>query len=112
MGYLLRAFVFSTLFFLSLAQTTSAQTYQWRLAMSWPEGTPMLHNGAKRFASNVEKMSVGRVRIIVDTPGRHKAPLGIFDMVRSGAYEMGHTASYYYKDKDPATTFLRLRHLV
>ncbi len=50
MGYLLRAFVFSTLFFLSLTQATSAQTYQWRLAMSWPEGTPMLHNGAKRFA--------------------------------------------------------------
>ena len=62
--------------------------------------------------SNVEKMSVGRMHIIVDTPGRHKASLGIFDMVRSGAYEMGHMASYYYKDKDPATTFLRLRHLV
>lgn len=101
MGYLLRVFVFSTLFFLSLTQTPSAQTCQWQLAMSWPEGTPMLHNGAKRFASNVEKMSVGvgRMRIIVDTPGRHKASLGIFDMVRSGAYEMGHTASYYYKDR-------------
>ncbi len=65
----------------------------------------MLHNAAARFAGNVEKMSGGRMQIIVDAPGRHKAPLGIFDMVRSGAYEMGHTASYYYKGKDPATTF-------
>jgi TRAP-type mannitol/chloroaromatic compound transport system substrate-binding protein len=91
----------------SLAVTTvSAQAvYKWRLAMSWPEGTPMLHNAAARFASNVEKMTGGRMRIIVDAPGRHKAPLGVFDMVRSGAYEMGHTASYYYKGKDPATTF-------
>ncbi|SFD84948.1 TRAP transporter substrate-binding protein [Nitrosomonas sp. Nm166] len=107
MGYTSRAFIFIAiaLFFLSLTQSAAAQTYQWRLAMSWPEGTPMLHNGVKRFASNIEKMSAGRMRIIVDAPGRHKAPLGIFDMVRSGIYEMGHTASYYYKGKDPATTF-------
>lgn len=85
--------------------TASAQTFHWRLAMSWPDGTPMFHNNVHRFASNVEKMSAGRMRITVDSPGKHKAPLGIFDMVRSGAYEMGHTASYYYKGKDPATTF-------
>ena len=91
------------------AVTVCAQTqppiYQWRLAMSWPDGTPMLHNAAARFARNVEIMSGGRFKIIVDSPGRHKAPLSVLDMVRSGAYEMGHSASYYYKGKDPATTF-------
>ena len=87
-------------------KVASAQAdYKWRLAMSWPENTPMLHNAAARFADNVTKMTGGRMRIIVDAPGRHKAPLGVFDMVRSGAYEMGHTASYYYKGKDPAATF-------
>lgn len=65
----------------------------------------MLRNAAARFARNIENMSGGRMRIIVDASGRHKAPLGVFDMVRSGAYEMGHTASYYYKGKDPATIF-------
>lgn len=65
----------------------------------------MLHTAAKRFASNVEKMSGGRIQITVDSPGKHKAPFGIFDLVRSGAYEMGHTASYYYKGKDSAATF-------
>jgi TRAP-type mannitol/chloroaromatic compound transport system substrate-binding protein len=59
----------------------SQAAYQWRLAMSWLEGTPMLSNAAVRFARNVEKMSGGRMRIIVDAPGRHKAPLGVFDMV-------------------------------
>ena len=98
------AIVIAVIFF--IPNTVSAEVvYQWRLAMSWPEGTPMLHNAAARFARNVEVMSGGRMRIIVDAPGRHKAPLGVFDMVRSGAYEMGHTASYYYKGKDPATTF-------
>ncbi len=90
---------------LTLNTASAEAIYQWRLAMSWPEGTPMLHNAAARFARNVEVMSGGRMRIIVDAPGRHRAPLGVFDMVRSGAYEMGHTASYYYKGKDPATTF-------
>ena len=82
--------------------TASAQTFHWRLAMSWPDGTPMFHNNVHRFASNVEKMSAGRMRITVDSPGKHKAPLGIFDMVRSGAYDTGHTASFFYKGKEPA----------
>lgn len=101
-----KLFVFSALLqFLLASLVAGAQPLQWRLAMSWPEGTPMLHNAATRFARNVEVMSGGRIQIIVDAPGRHKAPLDILDMVRSGAYEMGHTASYYYKGKDPATTF-------
>jgi TRAP-type mannitol/chloroaromatic compound transport system substrate-binding protein len=95
-----------SIFILSLSSASNAEPiYQWRLAMSWPEGTPMLHSAAKRFAENVVKMSGGRMQITVDAPGRHKAPLGVFDFVRIGAYEMGHTASYYYKGKDPATTF-------
>lgn len=99
-------FVLLALFTLLLASLSHAEPlYQWRLAMSWPEGTPMLHNAARRFAENVMTMSGGRMQIIVDAPGRHKAPLGIFDFVRTGVYEMGHTASYYYKGKDPATTF-------
>lgn len=90
---------------LTVEAASAEAMYKWRLAMSWPEGTPLLHNAVVRFSSNVEKMSRGRMRIKVDAPGRHKASLGVFDMVRSGAYEMGHTASYYYKGKDPATTF-------
>ena len=72
----------------------------------------MLGKVAVSFSRNVEKMSGGRSRIIVDAPGRYKASLGVFDMVKSGAYEMGYTASYYCKGKDPATTFLPPRHLV
>ena len=100
-------FLAGVLFAQAVPVCAQSQTpiYQWRLAMSWPEGTPMLHNAAARFARNVEIMSGGRFEIIVDSPGRHKAPLSVLDMVRSGAYEMGHSASYYYKGKDPATTF-------
>lgn len=97
--------VCSLLLLVGIQNASAEAQYKWRLAMSWPDGTPMLANAAVRFARNVEKMSGGRIQIIVDSPGRHKAALGVFDMVRNGAYELGHTASYYYKGKDPATTF-------
>lgn len=79
--------------------------YKWRMATSWPDGTPILADAAHRFANNVKVMSGGRLEIAVDSPGKHKAPFGVFDFVRTGAYEMGHTTSYYYKGKEPATTF-------
>jgi TRAP-type mannitol/chloroaromatic compound transport system substrate-binding protein len=87
------------------ARGEPAQVYKWRMATSWVQGTPLLEHCALRFAENVKKMSAGRLDIQVDAANKHKSPLGIFDFVRSGdAYEMGHTASYYYKGKDPATT--------
>ncbi len=49
------------------------------------------------------------MHIKIDSSGKHKSSLGIFDMVRSGTYEIGHTASYYYKGTLPtfftATSF-------
>lgn len=82
-----------------------AAEYKWRMAMSWGSGTPILENAAVRFADNVKKMTGGRMEITIDAAGKHKAPFGIFDFVRTGAYEMGHTTSYYYKGKDPAAAF-------
>jgi len=46
-------------------------------------------------------MSADRRCIIVDAPCRHKVPPEIFDMVRSGVYEMRHTTLYLYKNKEP-----------
>eukprot|EP01028_Stygiella_incarcerata_P010123 TRINITY_DN5113_c0_g1_i6.p1 TRINITY_DN5113_c0_g1~~TRINITY_DN5113_c0_g1_i6.p1 ORF type:complete len:299 (-),score=2.13 TRINITY_DN5113_c0_g1_i6:281-1177(-) len=45
-------------------------------------------------------MSNGRLQIRVDAANKHKAALGILDMVKGGQYEMGHSASYYWKGKD------------
>jgi len=45
-------------------------------------------------------MSGGRMTIRIDDKNKHKAALGILDMVEAGQYEMGHSASYYWKGKD------------
>jgi TRAP-type mannitol/chloroaromatic compound transport system substrate-binding protein len=52
-----------------------------------------------------KSMSNGRLIITVDDKNKHKAPLGVFDMVKAGQYDMGHSASYYWKGKDPNTLF-------
>jgi TRAP-type mannitol/chloroaromatic compound transport system substrate-binding protein len=73
---------------------------KWKLAMTWPDGLPHFAWTVDRFAKNVEKMSGGRMAIRIDDKNKHKAALGILDMVEAGQYEMGHSASYYWKGKD------------
>jgi len=73
---------------------------KWKLAMTWPDGLTPFAWTVDRFAKNVEKMSGGRMTIRIDDKNKHKAALGILDMVEAGQYEMGHSASYYWKGKD------------
>ena len=48
----------------------------------------------RRFCRQCGKMSTGRMHTSVDAFGRQETLPGIFDRVRSGAYEMGDAASY------------------
>ena len=50
-------------------------------------------------------MSQGELVIEVDSANKHKAPFGVLDMVKGGQYDLGHTASYYWKGVDPSTMF-------
>jgi TRAP-type mannitol/chloroaromatic compound transport system substrate-binding protein len=50
-------------------------------------------------------MSGGRLTIKVHGAGELVPAMGVFDAVRDGSAEMGHSASYYWKGKHPATPF-------
>ncbi len=76
-----------------------------KLAESWPPNFPVFGEATKNFAQMAESMSNGRLKITIDSKNKHKAAFGIFDMVSSGQYDMGHSASYYYKGKVPATLY-------
>lgn len=76
-----------------------------RLAETWPPNFPIFGEATKNFAKMAESMSDGRLKITIDSKNKHKAPLGIFDMVKAGQYDMGHSASYYWKGKDPNTLY-------
>ena len=75
------------------------KVYRLKLAETWPPNFPIFGEAVKSMATMADKMSNGRLKITIDSKNKHKAPLGIFDMVRSGQYDMGHSASYYWKGK-------------
>lgn len=78
----------------------AAAKYRWKLAMTWPTNFPIFGDAVKKMAKLVNQMSNGDMVIRIDSKNKHKAPFGILDMVKAGQYEMGHSASYYWKGKD------------
>ena len=81
------------------------KVYKLKLAETWPTNFPIFGDATKNMAKMAEAMSGGRLKIRIDSKNKHKAALGIFDMVRSGQYDMGHSASYYWKGKVPETLY-------
>ena len=81
------------------------KVYRLKLAETWPSNFPIFGEASRNMADMAHKMSNGRLKITIDSKNKHKAPLGVFDMVRSGQYDMGHSASYYWKGKVPNTLY-------
>lgn len=91
---------------ISSQKKNTKQVIHWKMANTWPRGMLVFEEETLRFADNIKKMSGGRLIIEVVPANIHKSPLGVFDFVRTGQYEMGHTASYYWKGKNVATSTL------
>lgn len=89
----------------SFATLAANKIYRLKLAETWGPNTPILGDASKNMAKLAEEMSNGRLVIRIDSANKHKAPLGIFDMVKSGQYDLGHSSSYYWKGKVPNTLY-------
>lgn len=79
---------------------------RWKLAMTWPSTLTPLASPPLKLAKLIDEMSGGNFTIKVHGKEKHKAPLGILDMVKNKQYQMGHSSSYYYKGKSIATALL------
>ncbi|MGD9189878.1 MAG: TRAP transporter substrate-binding protein [Desulfobacteraceae bacterium] len=97
--------VISALVALMAAPAGAAGKIRWKLAMTWSSTLTPFANAAFNLADKVKKMSGGDFVIRIEGSEKHKAALGILDMVKGGQYEMGHTASYYWKGKDISSVF-------
>ncbi|WP_344807785.1 TRAP transporter substrate-binding protein [Allohahella marinimesophila] len=86
-------------------QNTNGEKFELKLAETWQPNFPIFGDTPQRLAENVEKMSGGRLTIKIDSANKHKSPFGVFDMVKSGQYDMGHSASYYWKGKIPTSMY-------
>ena len=78
------------------------KVYRLKLAQTYELSMPIVGDVAKRMADLADSMSDGRLKISIDAPSKHKAPFAIYDMVKNGQYDLGYTASYYYKGKNSA----------
>ena len=94
--------VFTLVITLMLLATPSfaAKKVKWKLAMTWPSTLTPLASPPQKVAQMVKEMSGGNFIIQVHGKEKHKAALGILDMVKNKQYEMGHSGSYYWKGKD------------
>jgi TRAP-type mannitol/chloroaromatic compound transport system substrate-binding protein len=97
--------VVAALAMVATTATAADKVYRLKLAETWGPNFPVFGDATKNMAAMAEKMSNGRLQIRIDSANKHKAPLGVFDMVKSGQYDMGHSASYYWKGKVPNTLY-------
>ena len=81
------------------------KVYRLKLAETWGPNFPIFGDATKNMADMADKMSNGRIKISIDSANKHKSPFGVFDMVRAGQYDLGHSASYYWKGKVPNTLY-------
>jgi TRAP-type mannitol/chloroaromatic compound transport system substrate-binding protein len=102
---LIAGLTLTTLGLTSTANADDGKKYQWRLAETWGANFPIFGEASKNMAKMVKEMSNGRLTIRIDSSNKHKSAFGIFDFVKSGQYQMGHSASYYWKGKDFNTLF-------
>ncbi len=78
---------------------------RWRMATSWPTSLDTMYGGAVAMAERVGEMSDGYFQITPHAAGELVPGLKVLDAVQEGLAECGHTASYYYIDKNPAFAF-------
>ncbi len=91
---------------LAVPALAQEQKVRWKLAMSWTSTLEPLSQAGPWLAQMVSDMTDGNFEIRFEGAEKHKAALGdLLDMVRGGQFEMGHSASYYWKGKDVTTTF-------
>lgn len=87
------------------APALAAEKVRWKMAMSWSSTLTPFATAPIQLGKIIEEMSGGNFTIRVEGAEKHKAALGILDMTKGGQYEMGHSASYYWKGKDITTVF-------
>jgi TRAP-type mannitol/chloroaromatic compound transport system substrate-binding protein len=79
----------------------NAPTVKWRLASSFPKSLDTIYGGAEHMAKRVAEATGGKFQIQVFAGGEIVPGPAVFDAVKDGTVEMGHTVSYYFFGKDP-----------
>ena len=87
------------------SSNSMAETIEWKLVTTWPKNFPGLGHTPEVFAEFVREMSAGRLVVRVYGAGEIVPAFEVFDAVSTGAAQVGHGASYYWKGKLPSSVF-------
>lgn len=77
----------------------------WRLTSSFPRSLDTIYGGAEVLANRVKQLTEGRFTIHCYPGGELVPGLQVLDAVQQGTVQMGHSASYYFRGKNPALAF-------
>lgn len=83
------------------AMPALAQEVTWQVPTSVPEGSPFYVNFLERFAENVDVLTNGRVMIEPFGAGVLVPALQVYDGVRDGIVQAGHSTPSYLVNQDP-----------
>jgi TRAP-type mannitol/chloroaromatic compound transport system substrate-binding protein len=83
------------------AGSVAAQDVTWRVPTSVPEGSPFFVNFLERFADNVALLTDGKVEIEPFGAGILMPALQIYDGVRDGITEAGHSTPCFSVNQNP-----------
>lgn len=84
-----------------MALSASAQSVTWRVPTSVPEGSPFYVNFLERFADNVDLLTDGAVEVQPFGAGILVPALQVYDGVRDGIVEAGHSTPSYLVNQNP-----------
>ncbi|MCF3934763.1 TRAP transporter substrate-binding protein DctP [Acuticoccus sp. M5D2P5] len=84
-----------------VAVGASAQDTTWRVPTSVPEGSPFYINFLERFADNVDVLTDGTVEIEPFGAGVLVPALQVYQGVRDGVVEAGHSTPCFRVNEDP-----------
>ncbi|TDB01429.1 TRAP transporter substrate-binding protein DctP [Halomonas marinisediminis] len=74
---------------------------EWRVPTSVPDGSPFFENFLERFADNAEVMTEGRVDIKPFGAGVIVPALQVYEAVKEGTVQAGHSTPSYLVNQDP-----------
>lgn len=83
----------------------AAEVIEWRMVTSWPKNSPGPGITAERLAERIKTMSGWRLTVKVYGAGEIVPAFEVFDAVSRGVAELGHTASFFWQGKLPASAF-------
>lgn len=85
--------------------TNTNPLIEWRMATSWPENLEIVFGSSQQVCKRVAELTEDRFKITAFPAGGIAPPLEILDVVQTGMVECGHTAGYYYVNRNPAFAF-------